>query len=245
MHDVIGQTRGQRVARGAVAVCALAIPYLYVSWINHSSQAFSDATKAWLIATAAIVTGSFLAFAYHFLIEGPFQLWKDQQEKLHPNAEYDAEWERLNAVDRRPDPPIIEALKRDWTDRTAASIARAREPKRDTHLSEALGYAAFGEWGRDFSEAFVAAFEGNASDPAGQFRQLARDSKITVWGKLRTNQVYDKIPADHWAKHGIDEKALLDGKSATRWTDIHGSDGEEYHDLMVDKRDIEREWRNA
>ena len=80
MHDVIGQTRGQRIARGVVAVCAVAIPYLYVTWINHSSQAFSDAMRAWLFATAAILTAAFFAFAYHLLVEGPYQLWRKQHD---------------------------------------------------------------------------------------------------------------------------------------------------------------------
>ena len=68
------------------------------------------------------------------------------------------------------------------------------------------------------------------------------DGDITVWGKLRTNKVYDKIPPQHWAKHGIDDVSFNAGSDGTRWTDIHGSDGEDYHSLMVSKSEIEREW---
>jgi len=183
-----------------------------------------------------------LFFVWHLVVSVPYNLWKEQYEKINPNHEYDREWDRLNALDReREESPFITALKRDWTDRTAAAMAKAREPKRDTSVIEALAYIAFHRWGGDSNDALLAVFD-ESSDPIREFRQAARDGEITVWGRQRSNRVYDKIPLDHWSKHGLDGKALMHGTAATRWTDIHGSADEEYHGLMVSKAEIERHW---
>ena len=99
MHDVIGQTQGQRVARSLVAACAVVLPYVYVRWINHSSQAFSDALRAWLWATATIMTAASLAFAYYLLFEGPYQLW--MEEKRRADAAHGANPNAAETTDRR------------------------------------------------------------------------------------------------------------------------------------------------
>lgn len=234
MHDVIGQTLGQRIARTVVALCAIGVPYLYVRWINHSSQAFSDAVRGWLFATAAILTAAFFAFAYHLLIEGPYQLWKEQDGRLHPNAEFDTEWDRLTAPERpSSDPPFIAALKRDWTERTYQTMVKARELKSDTSLSEALGYVAFGEWGKAYSDAILA---GNVahSEITAQFRQKAFDGDLTVWGKHSESRLFEPIPKDHWRDHSI---TLTDLVSPA----LSGG-AEPYRELMLNRREVEKVW---
>jgi hypothetical protein len=76
LQEVTGQTLGQRIVRALVAVCVVMISYLYVKFINHSSQVFSDAAKNLMLFGAATAAVACCAFVYYWLVDGPYQLWK-------------------------------------------------------------------------------------------------------------------------------------------------------------------------
>ena len=251
MHDVIGQTRGQRIARALGGVAILAVAYGYVRLVNTESHAFSDTVKSFLLATAALVVVWTAVFLYHFLFEGPYQLVQTQiaradelERKLHPNAEFDAEWDRLIAADRRPSAhPFVEALKRDSAERTYQSMVEARKPTRDISLSNGLAYILSFNWDGEIDELFPdhrKEFEHALDDVI----QRARDGKITVWGRPTEDAPWKVVPAEHWEDYRVDvlhAVIALPRSEPRRGMDADGI----YYQLKISKREFEKEWPGA
>lgn len=230
LKDTWRDSTGVHWPNRIVQLLLVAAPFgAALAWRHWRPGEMSDAAfygTAFTVISALAGFGFVVAvfFLWHLIFAAPYQLWKEERRariiaETGREPEFHDAWDQLAETDRH-----------------------ARGAVRDTGADEALAYIAFGEWGRDFSEVVIALFEGKVGNPCTPFRQAALEGKITVWGMLRINKVWDKIPASHWAKHGLDEEMFKAGNPATRWTDIHGSDGEEYHNLMVDRAEIERVW---
>jgi hypothetical protein len=270
MHDVIGQTRGQRVARGVVAVAAVALPYLYVRWINHSSHVFADAEKAWLWGTAAVFTAACIAFAYHFLIEGPYQLWMQQSgSEGQSQVEYVA-------------PGVVEMLKRAITpielrERQGGSAERADRlaerhsllpPPRDDGFRKHLNFLAAESAKRCPEMPIWKAVElvrqsiGDDDEhncypeARRQIRQAALEDRLEIWGRkeippntltapLGASGAWSKIEPSYWTEYELNSLAAsehFEGREHTWNEAIKNTIGQRYWELRVREAHVSRLW---
>ncbi len=252
MHDVMGQTRGQRIARVVVGVAGVALPYLYVRWINHSSQVFSDAAKGWLIATAAVFTAACAAFAYHFLIEGPYQLYRETQQT--PERDYLAD-----ELARRKAEVVADAIMprrsaeprfRDDGFRKHLEHLAAESAKRCPELPiwEAVEYVRQVIGDDDFQNCYPEARR--------QMRQAALEDRLEIWGRkeippitlstpLGGSGAWSRIEPSYWAEHELNSLAIgqLFQEREHTWEEAFKNKiGHRYWELKVRRAQIERLW---
>ena len=115
-----------------------------------------------------------------------------------------------------------------------ADIRAART--RDVTLAEALGYAAYGKWGKPFHGTFMnLGFGPNINDLLDEFTVLAADGTLTLWGKESASGVYRRVPKTHR------EGRLLTTTDAVGAAQIAGG-AEPYRSLMLNRAEVEREW---
>jgi hypothetical protein len=116
-------------------------------------------------------------------------------------------------------------------------------PKRDTALRQGLAFASYGDWQTD---AFDQITKGEAhlfAAAIAQFRQLAADGKLSVWGKSGKSGlsgVFEPIPPEHWRVAWVDFLDALRENPSSKMA--NGEKGEPFLDLMISRIEFEREW---
>lgn len=108
---------------------------------------------------------------------------------------------------------------------------------RDITLPDALGWAVHGEWGKPFHVPFVTLNLGvgaNTTNLLTRFTQLAREGRLTIWGKRSNPGYFEKIPQSHWRDNQLSIPDMF-GSVITSGTDP-------YRELMLNKVEVEREW---
>jgi hypothetical protein len=108
---------------------------------------------------------------------------------------------------------------------------------RDVTVGEAIAYLCFGEWGKRFSDAAQSSAH-DANSKLGEFLQSAADGQIPVWGKKKTEGVYEPIPKEFWFKNRIEWFGLL--KDAAFSESSRGAQGERYFFLMTSRAAVEK-----
>lgn len=113
---------------------------------------------------------------------------------------------------------------------------------RDVGLRKAWGYIICGRWGQDFT-AVALDHVHDLWEPWKTLHQKARDGDIQIWGKPQRNGgIYERIRMDFWEMNRPKYPALLNTDEAPH-TEPSGGDGlPQYWDLMVSKKQFEREW---
>lgn len=114
---------------------------------------------------------------------------------------------------------------------------------RDASLREALMFATLGKWGgrpTDNTEVL-----NQYSERLIEFRQMAFDGKLAVWGKRSQfgNGVWESIPASYWKEGTVDFLEALREKSKTeREGGFFNPEFVTYHEVMVSRAEFEREF---
>lgn len=135
---------------------------------------------------------------------------------------------------------LLERLSRTTkVDQTPEPAKASASSGRDTSLSEALGYAAFGEWGKTYSEAMAAGLA-SSNGPLDRFRQLASEGALTTWGKRDGNSVFSKVSPSHWRDHRLNLFELM--KGTARSESLSSEAVSPIVDIMVNKAEFERQW---
>jgi hypothetical protein len=142
-------------------------------------------------------------------------------------------------------PPVIESIIRKkqldqeamWEAERRQRYDLDRRPReRDTTLSEALGYAIMGEWGRSYQEAIL---QGGGYSGTGEtiarFLAAAREGRVRVWAKRSEAGVFEQVPAAHWQDRRLSLTDIMGGG------DLVG-DAAPFRQFMVNRAEIEREW---
>ncbi len=175
MHDLIGETLSQRLVRAGLALAALAIPFAYVKWLNHSAPYFDDALRATLIAGGSILTVWTIGFVLNVIFVAPFTAWKEAELRadnaaaqplepqivIHRHERDPADFsvvgsslkrmiaegdERRRATLANPMPNIDMKTALDWiTDKTKKEGDSARD-----ELHDLASVGAIKVWGRAF-----------------------------------------------------------------------------------------------
>jgi hypothetical protein len=115
-------------------------------------------------------------------------------------------------------------------------------PKRDTAVTETLGYAALGRWGAQLSDAIMHHGDFAAvGPPLNRFREAAGDGDLTVWGKRERHALYERIEPSFWVDHGLDLQSILLGESRTE-PKTNAATAERFYDIMVNRSEVERCW---
>jgi len=108
---------------------------------------------------------------------------------------------------------------------------------RNVTLAEALGWAVYGEWGRPFQVPGISLHLGIGTDPKkilARFTRLAREGKLTIWGKRDDPGYFEKIPKSHWK----DNRLTI----ADIFGSIVASGDDPYRELMLNRADVQKEW---
>jgi hypothetical protein len=121
-----------------------------------------------------------------------------------------------------------------------------KPPKRDSPLGAGIAYACLGTWeGTHELERLIKEEEATAT--LKEFEQKAADGDLTVWGRDRDDDghglwhtIHDRVPPSHWRTHWVEPASLM-GRARTADRPPN-EDNERFYDLMVSKREFEREF---
>ena len=133
----------------------------------------------------------------------------------------------------------------DGLNRFYPPTVRREKGDRDTRLSDALGYAMSGNWetpigfGLAFSRKGLRALE----QPLVTFRKAATGGDLRVWGKRESDGLYQLIDPAFWKSNTIDPDALVSLMPLARTVRTgRGKSDEQFHDIMVNRADVESVW---
>lgn len=121
--------------------------------------------------------------------------------------------------------------------------AAPREPlkvRRDARLSEALMYVVKGAWGLEPMSDGGGAL-GALADAVRDFRQLALDGVLTVWGRTSPHDVWVPIQPKYWRDHEVHFLDLMRAETKTTKINI-ASPESRFTDLMVSRAEFELEF---
>jgi hypothetical protein len=151
----------------------------------------------------------------------------------------------LDSMLRRRPQAADDTLKIEYIRRDEQTATAPVAVHRDVSLNEALAYACFRDWGRTAGQA-AASGGVDLNHRIREFEQLARDGKLSVWGKknLFAWGPFDTVPCTHWRDYEIDFYDLLRGAASTKRRNEKSIDGN-FIDLQVSRLEFEREWPHA
>lgn len=123
--------------------------------------------------------------------------------------------------------------------------SRKRNQGGDVWLREAVFYAVRGRWLSETEPAFTedGQFE-RSSDIVQGMRQLARDGRMTIWGKIWENSTFDPIPSEYWVIHRISLLSILNDQPSDTKTEkaTYEGIGPIYKELRANSTEIESIW---
>jgi hypothetical protein len=124
--------------------------------------------------------------------------------------------------------------------------ARRPLPEPDTWFREAIVYVVHGRWLGEREQALTTKEQKErAADLFDEFRQLGRNDRLTVFGKLWENSTWDPIAPDYWAHHEVPPLELFRDEhpehSCTVAATPSGT-GPFYRSLRVSKSQCEELW---
>lgn len=152
----------------------------------------------------------------------------------------------LQPSDEAQHPMVEQIIRNKLLDQEARMDAERRmkfgpppAPSRDASLGDAFAYWCIGTWGEKLFD--VVASGRGRGDPTEQFRQLAFDGKLAVWGRLSRSDIYVPIPTEYWRHHSADFLSAMRPDGIESQGHGNSSDGERYYELMVCRAQVEKE----
>lgn len=116
--------------------------------------------------------------------------------------------------------------------------------RRDASVGQAATWINTFEWG----DTVYVRRDSRDIDPyvkaLGDIRQAALDGQITVWGRPAPEGMFEKVEATFWRDHYVEPTTVFDPDSGqpSNTNCIHPRGSTTYYDLMVNRREVEREW---
>lgn len=128
----------------------------------------------------------------------------------------------------------------------------SRPPVRDTSLGSGLVYATTGSWDTPLIEAAMAEQNmDNFNYRKREFETAAADGVLTVWGKLRTMNLFaddhwDLIRPDFWQSNQVKwDNMILGDIARTENISLPNGTTDQYEAIMVNRAEFERRWPHA
>jgi hypothetical protein len=146
---------------------------------------------------------------------------------------------------------VIWFVRQWWKKRTIAPILQVNGPikaERDVSLFDAIWYLHLGKWEKppieEYSNAGPAYLDKLAEIIHKEIRQLAYEGKLTVWGKISENDIWQVVPQEHWKDNRLDWFSFLRGKpeGLTFMKNDLQPNNTKWIDLKTSKVEIEGLW---
>jgi hypothetical protein len=169
----------------------------------------------------------------------PFVRWAEERKaefeetEINSRMEYEEMRARAAAQDSADSRKEDKAKAAVLPPEQLGDVQRGRY--RNCSLSEAMGWAVYGEWGKFYSVPTI--HIGLGTDPKkllARFTCLAAEGRLTIWGKRDDPGYFEKIPQSHWEENQL--------TIADMFGSIVASGDDPYRDLMLNRAEVERAW---
>jgi hypothetical protein len=134
------------------------------------------------------------------------------------------------------------------SNRAVASAKSHLHGGRDTQIANALSYALSGNWDGNIGMGLIFSRNGLRAleKPLVRFRKAASSGELRVWGKRDSTDLFELIDPSFWLSSTLEPASLISMMSVARTQCFDGAvTVEQFHDIMVNRFEVERVWPHA